>query len=198
MVDEFLKQLADRLRTYDSEIIAADETADWPQGKLGELLAQGILSEIEPSRGVVCDQCEENCTIEPEIRTIPKTGKAVGVFVCTRPDIGRIEVDLNRLRQWRIDRDKLQELGYCADTGPQPEDELITVGEASDILGVDKGTASRLVTEGRIKHNGETGKKKRVSKISVLLLKEQRERERVMRDFAEYRKDIKSIPEKHE
>jgi len=107
-VNEFLKQLAERLRTYDSEIITADEIADWPEGKLDELLAQGILSEIQPSRGVVCDQCEENCYIEPDRRTIPKTGETVGVFVCTRkPDIGRIEVDLNRLRQWQVNKKTL-------------------------------------------------------------------------------------------
>lgn len=106
-MNEFLKQLADRLRTYDSEIITADETADWPEGKLAEFVSEGILSEIQPSTSVVCDQCEENCPIEPERRTIPKTGKAVGVFVCTRPDMGRIEVDLNRLRQWQVNKKKL-------------------------------------------------------------------------------------------
>ena len=111
LVDEFLKQLADRLRTYDSDIITADEVADWPEGKLAEFVSEGILSEIQPSTSVVCDQCEENCPIEPERRTIPITGKAVGVFVCTRPDMGRIEVDLNRLRQWRINKDRLQTLG---------------------------------------------------------------------------------------
>lgn len=107
-----MKQLAERLRTYDSEIITADEVADWPEGKLDELVSEGILNEIQHASGVVCDQCQENCPIEPDRRTIPKIGKAVGVFVCTRnPDIGRIEVDLNRLRQWRIDKDKLQQLG---------------------------------------------------------------------------------------
>lgn len=116
-MNEFLRQLADRLRTYDSEIITADETADWPEGRLDELVSEGILSEIQPASGLVCDKCEENCYIEPDIRTIPKTGKAVGVFVCTRnPDIGRIEVDLNRLRQWQINKRPLWKLVFGFDS----------------------------------------------------------------------------------
>jgi len=198
-VDESLKQLAKRLRTYNSEILTADEVADWPEGKLDELLSSDILSEIEHASGVVCDQCEENCHIEPDIRTISETDRAVGVFFCTRkPDVGRIEVDLDRQRQWRINKEKLQEFGYCVDTGPEPEDEFITIQEVSVILSVNKGTVSRFVTEGKIKHNGESGKKRRVSKLSVLVLKDEREREQVRKDFDEYREDMKRIPEIHE
>lgn len=113
-MDEFLKQLAEKLQVFGADIISADETADWPTGKLDEFVEAGVLTEIQHSKGVVCSECEENCFIEPDIRTIPETGKTTGVFVCTRnPDIGRIEVDLNRLRQWRINEDKLIELGYC-------------------------------------------------------------------------------------
>lgn len=111
-MDSLLEQLATRLQVYDADILTADETKDWPDGKLNELVVAGILTEIEHATGVVCEQCEENCYIEPDIRTNPDSGKAVGVFVCTRnPYIGRIEVDLNRLRQWRIDEEKLKELG---------------------------------------------------------------------------------------
>ncbi len=107
-MNEFLKQLAERLQVFGADIISADEIADWPTGKLDELVEAGILTEIQHSKGVVCRECEENCFIEPDIRTIPDTGAATGIFVCTRnPDIGRIEVDLDRLRQWEIDKDKL-------------------------------------------------------------------------------------------
>jgi predicted DNA-binding protein (UPF0251 family) len=111
-VDKFLEQLAKRLQIYDADIVTADETKDWPDGKLGELAKTGILTEIEHAKGVICDQCEEKCYIEPDIRTIPDTRKTIGVFVCTRNrGIGRIEVDPNRPRQWRINRDKLETLG---------------------------------------------------------------------------------------
>jgi predicted DNA-binding protein (UPF0251 family) len=112
-VDEFLAKLAERLQVFGADIISADETVDWPTGKLEELVGAGVLVEIQHSKGVVCNECEENCFIEPDIRTIPDTGEVIGVFVCSRnPDIGRIEVDLNRLRQWKISGEKLEALGY--------------------------------------------------------------------------------------
>ncbi len=112
-MDKFLQQLADRLRIPDSEIITADETEDWPTGKLDELVEAGVLAEIQHSKGVVCRECAENCFREPDIRTNPETGEATGIFVCARnPDIGRIEVDLDRLRQWRINIKRLSQLGY--------------------------------------------------------------------------------------
>jgi len=112
-VDKFLQQLADRLQVPDSEIITADEIKDWPTGKLNELVESGVLEEIQHAKGLVCNECEENCFIEPNIRTNPDTGAATGVFVCARnPDVGRIEIDLNRLRQWRINNTKLAKLGY--------------------------------------------------------------------------------------
>ncbi|MCX5638654.1 MAG: hypothetical protein NTX52_13340 [Planctomycetota bacterium] len=112
-VDSFLEQLAKRLQVYDADKVTADETKDWPDGKLNELIEAGILTEIEPAKEIVCDQCEENCDIEPEIRENPATGKNIGVFVCSRrDDIGRVPIDLNRLRQWQIDKKKLWKLVY--------------------------------------------------------------------------------------
>lgn len=123
-MDEFVKQLAERLHIYDADIITTDETREWPKGKLDELVSQSILKEIQHSKGVVCDQCEENCFIEPDIRINPETGQASGVFVCTRnPDVGRIEVDLNRLRRWRINKKRLSQLGYSA-TKTKPERQI--------------------------------------------------------------------------
>ena len=107
-MDDFLAKLAERLQTPDADTVSADEIEDWPQGKLNELVTAGILTEIPHAKGIICNQCEENCYIEPDIRN-PANGKAVGVFVCSR---GRIEVDLNRLKQWQINKDKLETLGF--------------------------------------------------------------------------------------
>lgn len=101
------------MRVCGAEIVSAGETAGWPAGKLDELVEIGVLEQIQNSKGVVCCECEANCFIEPDIRTNPDTGEAVGVFICTpNPDVGRIEIDLDRLKQWRIDEGKLKELGY--------------------------------------------------------------------------------------
>jgi hypothetical protein len=107
-VDEFLAKLAKRLQTPGADTVSADEIEDWPQGKLKELVTAGILTEIPHAKGVICDQCGESHYIEPDIRKYPD-GKAVGVYIC--PDVGRIEIDLNRLKQWQINRDKLEALG---------------------------------------------------------------------------------------
>lgn len=111
-MDGFLAQLAKRLRIPDADIVTGDEIRGWPDGKLKELLAQGILQEIEHGTTVVCDQCDEHCSIEPQRRTDPLTGKTIGVHICMREGAGgRIGIDLDRLRRWRINGSRLKELG---------------------------------------------------------------------------------------
>ncbi|MCX5643216.1 MAG: hypothetical protein NTZ17_00805 [Phycisphaerae bacterium] len=112
-MDGFLAQLARRLRIPDADVITGDEVRNWPDGRLGELLTGGILQEVEHGTTVVCDQCDEHCSIEPELRTDPQTGRAVGVHVCLREEVGgRFEIALDRLRRWRISKRKLAQMGY--------------------------------------------------------------------------------------
>lgn len=112
-MDELLCQFAKRCRLPESSIVTADEASNWPNGVLEELLSKTILKEVEPARTVICDQCPDNCTIQPDRRDDPATGKTIGVFVCYQePEIGRMEIDLQRLRRWKIDAEKLKELGY--------------------------------------------------------------------------------------
>jgi len=149
-VNDYLAKLAERLQVPEAEIISADETTNWPTGKLDELVEAGVLAEIQHSKGVVCSECEENCTIEPDIRTNPETGEAIGVFVCTRnPDIGRIEVDLNRLRQWRISAQKMSELGYQVQLGwivpwNETNTEYFTLKEAASLANDDSITVKSM------------------------------------------------------
>jgi hypothetical protein len=116
-VDGFLAQLAKRLRVPDADIVTGDEIRDWPDGRLEELLAERVLQEIEHGTTVVCDQCDEHCPIEPQMRTDPQTDKAVGVYICMREEVGgRMEIDLDRLRKWQIDKRKLWKLVYGFDS----------------------------------------------------------------------------------
>lgn len=115
-MDRFLEQLAARLRIPDSEVITGDEVRGWPEGRVEELVKDGVLQEIAPGKTVVCDECDERCSIEPGRRRHPETGALVGLYICTRnPDIGRIEIDLDRLRRWKISKRKLSQLGYSVD-----------------------------------------------------------------------------------
>ena len=112
MLADLLAQLAARLGVPDGDIVTGDEVRNWPDGKLPELVAERILQEIDPGTTVVCDQCDERCSIEPQRRTDPRTGKVVGVHLCLREEGGgRIEIDLNRLRRWKISESRLKELG---------------------------------------------------------------------------------------
>ena len=128
---EFTDQLANRLRVVRSEVVTADEIEDWPGDTLDELVAAGILTEIEHAKGFVCRESEEHCFIEPTIRTYPG-GKRAGVYVCCNPGVGRVEVELGRLRRWRIDRRKLWKMVYGFDSEWQmPWDD-----DASEYIGL--------------------------------------------------------------
>ncbi|MBN2136312.1 MAG: hypothetical protein JW720_00750 [Sedimentisphaerales bacterium] len=169
-MDEFLEKLAKRLKFPGDEILSADEIAAWPEGKLNELLSQGILSEIQHASGVVCDECEEGCYIEPDLRKYP-TGETVGVFTCTRnPDISRIEVDLNRLRQWQVNKRILWKLAFGFDSEwrvpwDDSNNEYITLQDAVNLANHDAITVrkmSRLLEDPEFPvhhmHKGRRGK----------------------------------------
>ena len=99
MLDLLLK----RADFPEGSTFTADEVARWPSEALQRLLAAGLVREIDLASGVVCDQCEDACWIEPEIREQPATGKRVGMYFCPRhEDVGRFEVSLERLRQWQV------------------------------------------------------------------------------------------------
>ncbi|MGD0596784.1 MAG: hypothetical protein ABSA64_04585 [Sedimentisphaerales bacterium] len=145
-MDEFLAKLAERLQIPDADTVSADEIEDWPQGKLKELVTAGILTEIPHAKGVICDQCGESHYIEPDIRKCPD-GKAVGVYIC--PDVGRIEVDLNRLKQWQIDKKKLWKMVYGFDSEwqlPWTDDngEYVTLQEAVNLASDDSITVKNM------------------------------------------------------
>ena len=110
---DLLARLAQRLHIPDGDIVTGDEIRDWPDGELLRLLDERILRPIESGRTVVCDQCDERCSVEPQRRTDPGTGKVVGVHLCMHEESGgRIEIDLDRLRRWKINERKLSQMGY--------------------------------------------------------------------------------------
>ena len=134
-MDGFLAQLAKRLRIPDAEIITGDEIRNWPDGRLQELLEKGILEEIEPGTTVICDQCDKHCSIEPQLRTDPHTGKMVGVHVCRCEEAGgRIEIDLDRLRQWKINKRRLSKLGYNSEKQEPPTKPTRQTARENDAL----------------------------------------------------------------
>ena len=103
VIETFYQELIGRLKVPGGGILTYEDVKQWPPGMRERLEKAGKIRQIEPAAEVICDQCESRCSIIPEVRTHPKTGEAVGVYVCPeRMDIGRIRVDLDRRRRWEI------------------------------------------------------------------------------------------------
>lgn len=72
-----------------------------------------------------------------------------------------------------------------------PKDKWITCARAAGLLGVSKSTVSRWAKKGKLSDNGQKGRKRKVSKTSVLLVKQGREDEDLIHDVEELRADAR-------
>jgi len=70
-----------------------------------------------------------------------------------------------------------------------PKEEWITVTEAADIMFACKGTVSKWAEQGLLQDNGQTRKKRRLLKSSVLMLKQKLEDIQARRERREERED---------
>ena len=75
----------------------------------------------------------------------------------------------------------------------QQEDEWITFTQAAETLAVCKGTVSKWTKEGKFKDNAMKGQKRRLSKLSVLLMKQKREENILRNDLKELKEDARHI-----
>jgi len=112
VADAFYAMLAGRVQVTGAECVSFDEVQGWPGDDVRRALGDGVLREIEPGSGFVCDQCGESHYVEVDRLTDPDTQEAVGVYFCPDPEEGgRHTVALERLRRWEIVAEKLRELG---------------------------------------------------------------------------------------
>ena len=80
------------------------------------------------------------------------------------------------------------------DIAPTADNEQwVTYKEAAGLLGIKKSTVSKWVKKGRLTDNGEKGRKKRLSKNCVLLVKQEIDDEYLKNDAAELRNDARRI-----
>jgi hypothetical protein len=94
------QQLLDRLAA-GAVTICADEVARWDKNQWREVLGLGLLRETELAAAVVCDQCGEAHWADVYWVT-------PGVKACFGCDAeGVIDIELDRLRQWRVDADRV-------------------------------------------------------------------------------------------
>lgn len=103
-------------------VFAADDTRPWAPGAREALIDHAILKEIEPAQIVDCDGCIEQHALDIEIREYP-TGM-LGVAKC--PTCGRVNIPLDRLRQWQLNPTQLARSVMNAIDSSGPLDEIIT------------------------------------------------------------------------
>jgi len=87
-------RLTDQL---ESPVFDHAEIRRWPRGTRERFSELGLLREIEPAESILCVSCGEH-VITPDICEYPVVGKTVGVAKC--PECGRVEIELDQLRQW--------------------------------------------------------------------------------------------------
>lgn len=103
MSQEVLSQLLRRADATAEAVFDADEIALWPDDTLEQMVGLGLLQETAPARSVVCDGCEEACLGSVELVIGDEGVPQRGYVICgRREDIGRVEVNLDRLRRWAL------------------------------------------------------------------------------------------------
>lgn len=104
--DVLLSLLEAMEATGETHLVGWDTIQQWPDGALGRLLEAGILTPTNPTLSVECRECENRCFVEVH-KITSADGKPTRTFVvCNDPEkhnqMGRIEIPLERLRQWKV------------------------------------------------------------------------------------------------
>ncbi len=189
--DRKLEQLVRISEDSDNLIVYAANLVSWSKGEIEDFEKRKILLSIGYSDEVTCNKCHKQpCTVNPKIVECPD-GQKKGVCYCSDPEQGGpLEFELDELKYWEINKDKLIELGYWLE---KPEDSYITFQEAADILGIEKGTVSKWSGKGKFKDNGCIGQSRKLLLSSVLLAKHEGEEKDLKKDVGDLRRDAKRI-----
>ena len=107
----FWEFLVERTKLTDSLHISYDELLQWPAEQVEEAKQQGCLVQMDDAKGIICSECPKACWKDVEIKK--KNGQSIGSYLCEDEDnAGIITIDIDRLQQWKIDKEKLSKLGY--------------------------------------------------------------------------------------
>ena len=89
-------------------IFSADEIAAWPAGTLATLFNAGMLQQAQPASVLECTGCEENCIMPVHVFPAEDNRPARAFIACDkRDDVGRVPMDMGRLKAWQITTDLL-------------------------------------------------------------------------------------------
>ena len=90
-------------RLGESVTVNTEELNQWPAAAVSALKSQGLLLKARPSKSVICDGCEQDCSMP--VQTVTRANGSVTSFVVCdkRSDTNRVPVPAARLALWRCD-----------------------------------------------------------------------------------------------
>ena len=86
-----------------SVTVSTEELNQWPAAAVSALKSQGLLLKARPAKSVVCDGCEQDCSMP--VQTVTRANGSVTSFVVCdkRSDTNRVPIPAARLALWRSD-----------------------------------------------------------------------------------------------
>lgn len=99
-----LTELLERLGAQQGAAvhIGGDELNTWPADAVAAMKSARILVKTRPASSIVCPGCERECVMPVHIFPSENGRPARAFIACDKPeDMGRIEVELGALEQWR-------------------------------------------------------------------------------------------------
>ena len=105
-IEEHLKILAKQANSKNSNIIAYDETTDWPDGRLEKLIEMAVLIPTHNATSIKCPGCDESCPVEPLFDVLDDGQNYIHVLC--RQEGRDISIEPELLQQWEI-TDKIKQ-----------------------------------------------------------------------------------------
>jgi len=101
-----LAELLHRLKAGASLYIGGRELSDWPAESVAALKSARLLVKARPATRLECPGCEQQCYKPVELYPAEGARPARAYIICDEPeDMGRIQLDLADLEQWRVSGD---------------------------------------------------------------------------------------------
>ena len=120
-------------RLGESVTVSTEELNQWPAAAVSALKSQGLLLKARPAKSVICDGCEQDCSMP--VQTVTRANGSVTSFVVCdkRSDTNRVPVPAAGLALWRCDARAVcgfiaASLGLQQTTVQPSEDGLLPIG----------------------------------------------------------------------
>lgn len=87
-------------------LIGSEELREWPADTVAALKSVRLLVKARPANRLTCPGCEKQCSKDVDVFPAEGARPARAYIHCDEPeDMGRIQLDLADLEQWRVSGD---------------------------------------------------------------------------------------------